>query len=150
MALARLDITIRLAQPGDEEALAALSGQLGYPSTPEQVRARWEALAQDGGGAVYVAEMTGTVIGWAHVQIYPQLVVDRSAELGGLVVDERYQGRAVGTRLMEAVERWAYSRGCKSMGVHSNVIRERAHRFYEQLGYERVKNQVVFRKRLSG
>ncbi len=150
MAPASLDITVRLAQPGDEEALAALSGQLGYPATPEQVQARLEALVRDGGGAVYVAEVAGTVIGWAHVQIYPQLVSARSAELGGLVVDEHYRGQAVGTRLVEAAERWARSRGCESMGVHSNVIRERAHRFYERLGYERVKNQVVFRKRLSG
>jgi len=28
--------------------------------------------------------------------------------------------------------------------VRSNVVRERTHRFYERLGFERIKSQVVF------
>jgi catechol 2,3-dioxygenase-like lactoylglutathione lyase family enzyme len=41
--------------------------------------------------------------------------------------------------------------GCEMMRVRSNVIRERAHRFYtERLGYEVVKQQMVFGKTLEG
>lgn len=35
------------------------------------------------------------------------------------------------------------------MRVRSNVIRERAHRFYEREGYARIKAQAVFRKQLT-
>src|SRR6266550_2924266 len=38
--------------------------------------------------------------------------------------------------------------GCKSMSVRSNVIRERAHKFYERNGYEHYKTQKSFRKPL--
>jgi len=34
------------------------------------------------------------------------------------------------------------------MSVRSNVIRDRAHKFYERQGYEHCKTQKAFRKRL--
>jgi len=35
-----------------------------------------------------------------------------------------------------------------NMSVRSNVIRDRAHKFYERQGYEHCKTQKAFRKRL--
>jgi hypothetical protein len=37
---------------------------------------------------------------------------------------------------------------CEGMSVRSNVIRERAHVFYERNGYEHYKTQKSFRKQL--
>jgi GNAT superfamily N-acetyltransferase len=54
----------------------------------------------------------------------------------------------VGARLLASAEEWARKRGCKSMSVRSNVIRERAHKFYERNGYEHYKTQKAFRKKL--
>jgi len=47
-----------------------------------------------------------------------------------------------------AAEQWARVHGFALMRVRSNVVRERAHRFYEREGYARVKTQAVFRKAL--
>ena len=49
---------------------------------------------------------------------------------------------------MAAAEAWAAARGYDVMRLWSNVVRERAHRFYEELGYEHVKTSKVFRKAL--
>ena len=41
-------------------------------------------------------------------------------------------------------------RGLARLRVRSNVIRERAHRFYERVGFEKIKAQAVFEKSLPG
>ena len=47
---------------------------------------------------------------------------------------------------MEEFERWAEARGCSAIMVRSNVVRERAHAFYQRLGFEVIKTQRVLRK----
>jgi GNAT superfamily N-acetyltransferase len=54
----------------------------------------------------------------------------------------------VGRLLVERGELWARERGLTTIGLHSNVIRERAHGFYLRLGYSVTKSQKVFRKPL--
>jgi GNAT superfamily N-acetyltransferase len=141
---------IRLARLEDAEALAPLCGQLGYPSTAEEVLERLRRILADPLQAVYVAEIEGPrLVGWIHV--FPHLTVesDPCAELGGLVVEERHRGRGVGGRLMEQAEKWARERGYRALTLRSNVLRARAHAFYERLGYASPKSQRVFSKRLG-
>lgn len=140
-------IEIRAATRADVHRLAVLCEQLGYPSTPEQVRQRLDQIRQDEDQAVFVAEdVEGQVVGWVQVFGRQLLVVDRHAELGGLVVDEVYRGHGVGGRLMEQAEEWARAQGCEALYVRSNVVREGAHRFYEGIGYDQIKTSRVFLK----
>lgn len=142
-------VVLRTAIPQDAERLAVLSAQLGYPATPEQMGRRLEAIQGDENHAVFVAEGAGgQVTGWVHVFIRQLLLVDRHAELGGVVVLAGQRGRGVGRLLMERAEVWARARGCEAVYVRSNVARERAHRFYEGIGYEQIKTSRVFLKRM--
>jgi GNAT superfamily N-acetyltransferase len=135
----------------DVDRLAVLCEQLGYPSTPAQVHQRLGQVLQDEDQAVFVAEgVAGQVVGWVQVFGRQLLVVDRHAELGGLVVDEGHRGRGVGPQLMEQAEDWARARGCEALYVRSNVVREGAHRFYEGIGYAQIKTSRVFLKDLGG
>jgi N-acetylglutamate synthase-like GNAT family acetyltransferase len=93
---------------------------------------------------VLVAEEEGKVIGWAHVAAMYQVVNDPFAELLALVVDESVRGQGTGAVLVEAVSDWAARNGFQTLRVRSNVVRERTHRFYDRLGFERTKSQVVF------
>jgi GNAT superfamily N-acetyltransferase len=88
------------------------------------------------------------VIGWLHVSVTFLLEVPLRAEVNGLVVSEGHRSRGAGAELLQAAERWAQSRKCLSMSVRSNVIRDRAHKFYERHGYEHYKTQKAFRKPL--
>ena len=100
-------------------------------------------------GACFVAETREHgVIGWVHVSVTPLLEVERRAEVNGLVVDEPVRSHGAGWLLLEAAERWARNSGCAAMSVRSNVIRNRAHGFYERHGYEHYKTQKAFRKKL--
>src|SRR5690606_28443107 len=81
---------VRPAAPADLDALAALAGRLGYPSSAAEVEARLHLLtAHPGLHAVYVAEAEGAVVGWVHVFVGARLESEPFGELGGLVVDER-------------------------------------------------------------
>jgi GNAT superfamily N-acetyltransferase len=142
-------LKIRRAKNSDVPRIAALAGQLGYPSTAAQMRVRLRGIQPVSQHAVFVAESEGDgVIGWVHVSRQPLLEVEIRAEINGLVVAEDQRSLGAGARLLAAAESWARERGCKGMSVRSNVIRERAHKFYERLGYEHYKTQKSFRKTL--
>jgi len=140
---------VRAAAAADADPIAALSGQLGYPATGEEVRQRLIRLAGNAEHAAYVAEAPGGgVVGWLHVHLVHLIELNTQAEISGLVVDEHWRSRSVGRVLMVSAEDWARAQGCKTIRLRSNVIRERAHVFYERLGYELQKTQKVYRKAL--
>ena len=143
------DLCIRLAAADDADMLANLSTQLGYPSSVGQISRRLNALAaRPDEHAVIVAELDGRVVGWVHAHIYTLLVDDPEVEIGGLVVDGSVRGQGIGERLMQAAEAWAKEQGCASVYLRSNTIRTRAHEFYKRIGYEIVKSQYAFRKKI--
>ena len=142
-------LKIRRARNADAQRIAELAGQLGYPATAGQMRERLRAIKPASQHAVLVAETAEDgVIGWVHVSRQPLLEVEIRAEVNGLVVDERVRSGGAGARLLAAAEEWARKHGCKGMSVRSNVIRERAHAFYERHGYQHFKTQKAFRKPL--
>ena len=141
---------IRPASLADAAHLAALSRELGYPVTGDEMAGRLADLLARDGDIVLVAEPEpGQVVGWVHGSEQHLLESARRCELLGLVVDARMRGRGVGRRLLTAVEAWASARGLEQMSVRSNVSRTQSHPFYEHLGYTRVKTQHAYRKRLG-
>jgi len=142
-------VTVRRARSNDAPRLAELSGQLGYPATAAEISKRIRKLKPASQNALFVAEtLNAGVVGWAHVSVTHLVEVGTRAELNGLIVAEGRRSLGAGARLLEAAEEWALRHGCPSMSVRSNVIRERAHKFYERQGYEHYKTQKAFRKSL--
>jgi GNAT superfamily N-acetyltransferase len=147
----RTGIRIRRARRSDAERIAQLSAELGYPATAAQVATRLQQLTPASKHAVFVAESSDAamgLIGWMHVSVSHLLESDMRAEVNGLIVAEGQRSAGAGAKLLEAAEEWARRRGCRGMNVRSNVIRERAHGFYERNGYEHYKTQKAFRKAL--
>lgn len=142
-------LRIRRAKSGDAQRLAELATQLGYPSTAAQLRQRLRGIRPAAQNAVFVAEAKDAgVVGWLHVSKQTLLESELRAEVNGLVVADGHRSLGAGARLLAAAEDWARKHGCESMSVRSNVIRERAHKFYERNGYEHYKTQKSFRKPL--
>jgi len=141
-------MTIDPAVAADADAVAALSGELGYPSSASQIAARLAALPED--HRVWVARADRGVVGWIHAYVARHLVLDPYVEIGGLVVGEGNRGRGIGPRLIDQACAWARALGCDRVGVHSNVVRADAHRFYEREGFVLEKRQGVFTRRVTG
>lgn len=143
------ELRIRRAQSSDSARLAALCTELGYPATASEMKARLSRVKPAADNAVFVAESReGEVIGWLHASVSQLLEVPLRAEVHGLVVAEGQRSKGAGAKLLDSAEDWARKKKCSSMSVRSNVIRERAHAFYERHGYEHYKTQKAFRKPL--
>ena len=156
-AARKAEMKIRRARRSDAARIAELSGQLGYPAAAAQVARRLGKLAPASRHALFVAEVKDagssqiaavSLIGWLHISITNLVEVDTRAEVNGLIVAEGQRSMGAGERLLEAAEEWARRHGCGSVNLRSNVIRERAHKFYERQGYEHYKSQKAFRKSL--
>lgn len=140
---------LRPATARDAQRLAALATELGYPSSAAEVERRLGRIEDDEDHFVCAAELDdGQVIGWIHAFVVSLVESDPRVEIGGLVVGENQRGAGVGKALMERAEAWARSKGVGEVAVRSNVIRKDAHRFYQRLGYNMIKTQYAFSKKL--
>lgn len=54
----------------------------------------------------------------------------------------------VGERLMKMCEDWSVNEGYELLRLRSGISREVAHIFYEKIGFENIKLQKVFEKKL--
>lgn len=143
-----LDLSVREALPGDAARICALAHQLGY-DVPES-HARRMVASRGGEREIFVAVVARVgVVGWIEARLEAHLLQSHCALVDGLVVEDEYRGTGIGLALLEATERWARSVGCSTIRLHSNVLRERAHGFYERNGYVRVKSRHLFEKHLT-
>jgi len=139
--------TVRPMTGADAERVAFLSGELGYPATPDQIRARLLAMeANPESSALVASDAEGRIQGWVHVYGRRHVESDGSAEIGGLVVDPASRGLGIGRALLGAAESWARERGYGRVTLGSSTVRAEAHRFYERLGYTIVKTQYRLQK----
>ncbi len=142
-----LTARIRLARLADATELAALAGELGYPSSAEELALRLGPLLAEPEQLVLVAvDVEDRAIAWVHAAVRRQLESDRCVEVVGLVVGEERRGAGLGARLLHDAEAWARVQGVTLVVLHSNVTRERAHAFYLRQGYERIKVGNLFRR----
>lgn len=59
------------------------------------------------------------------------------AFLEGLVVDKNYQGRGIGTALINKIIEMARAKNCYKIIFTSGIIRRQFHKFYEKLGFKK-------------
>jgi GNAT superfamily N-acetyltransferase len=141
-------VKVRQATIEDAAAIATLSAQLGYPVAATTMRERLATVLGRSDETVLVAHVSGLVIGWIHGAEQRFLEAEARCELLGLVVSQDHRRQGVGQQLVRAVEWWARNRGITEVSVRSNVVRPESHPFYERLGYDRIKTQHVYRKKL--
>jgi GNAT superfamily N-acetyltransferase len=142
-----MNITVRRMIEADAEAVAQLSDELGYPSDADAIRRRLQAI--DPADFVVVAVSAADVpIGFIHARITRSIEADARVHILGLVVSSTARRTGVGRRLIAEVERWAATTGAEAIVVKSSITRNEAHDFYPAAGYEKVKTQAVYLKRL--
>jgi GNAT superfamily N-acetyltransferase len=141
---------VRSATAADSLQISALCDQLGYPASSEQVAQRIKAIQHQDDHTLLIAQgPDSNLLGWVHIFLRPLVVAELEAELGGLIVDDRYRGQGIGKLLMRHAELWSSEKGCQALRLRSNIIRKNAHAFYERIGYEKIKTSWVFRKALE-
>ncbi len=88
---------------------------------------------------VFVAEINDTIVG-----TFALLIMENMAHLGtpSAVVEDvgvlpTMQGKGIGKAMMEFALQYAKEKGCYKMSLSSNLRREKAHQFYESLGFQK-------------
>src|SRR4051794_38629379 len=138
---------IRRAAVDDAPRVAELNGTLGYAANHEMMTTRLARVIGTETHAIFVAEVSGEIVGWIEGAEREIVAFGKFAEICGLVVADGHRGRGVGRRLVDAAEEWARARGHGEISVRSNVVRPESHAFYERVGYTRYKPQHAYRKR---
>ena len=133
---------VRDARPADVSAVRRLIGQLADAPDDAAFRARFERVLATDDHRIIVAEVEGKVMGVLHMFERPALEKSCEAMVQALVVDSDARSSGVGEALMREAEAWAQSRKLPSVSLYSRADRERAHAFYERIGY-RIKATSV-------
>lgn len=132
----------------DAEAIARLSLQLGHELSVAESSERLKLIANESTQKLFVARVDNKVSGFVSVTAHFEILSGRQARIEGLVVDEKVRGLGLGKKLMTRAENWAKEQGSKTMKLNSNSVRKEAHNFYEKIGYEKYKEQAVFKKNI--
>jgi GNAT superfamily N-acetyltransferase len=132
------DITLREARLGDAPLLAALIGELGYPTTSGQMKVRLRRILSDSRYKTLVAEADDILFGMIGIFFRPTYEHDDlSGWIIALVVSEKTRKRGIGRRLLAAAEEELAKKGIRRVAVNARLARKEAHKFYEALGYQR-------------
>lgn len=132
-----LDTVIREAVPGDVETLAALMGELGYPTSLGDMRARLARIFEHPAYHTLVAERDGLVVGMVGLEIGHYYEMDGGyARISALVVESSHRRLGVGDALIQAAESEAKRAGAGHIFLNSGTGRPEAHAFYESSRYE--------------
>jgi len=133
----------REATEGDLPAILALYGQLGQDDgtvlSLDAALSLFSRLKSYPDYRIHVAVADNHIVG-----TFAMLVMDnmahcgaRSAILEDIVVEEEKRGQGIGKAMMAYAGTLCQEKKCYKMVLNSNQNRERAHRFYQALGYER-------------
>jgi len=158
-------VSIRPAQDRDIEALCEIYYHFhefhvcGVPTHLRSLgdREQWdqtslrEALGkimQSDDSEIFVAEAAGKLVGL--IEVYARqdpdeatLVQHRYAELQSLVVLTPFRRNRIGTRLVAVARRWAREKGATEMRLGVWEFNEKAHGFYEAVGFRTLKRRMV-------
>jgi len=128
----------------DTKALIQLMGQLGYSHSEKTILKNVSSVRKMG-GEVFVAEVSGKVLGCVSAIIDARLAEGENGEIVSLVVSEASRGHGLGKGLTLEAEKWLSER-VSSIRVRANSLREEAHLFYESLGFKKAKTQAILVK----
>ncbi len=129
-------IVLRLAEPFDAEAIAALFTDEGYPAGPSDIVGRLERFASPH-SRVVVAEHEGALLGFIAIHALPRFEHDdRIVRILALVVDAGARERGVGRALMAEAERVGREVGAAFVELTAGHHRPEARHLYESLGYD--------------
>ena len=138
-----MNITVRIAGAADVATLLSLYKLLEVATEPavplERALAHFSDLESNPHHRLYVAELGGTVVGTFSLIFVPGLSHSArdSCVVEDVVVAHERQGTGIGKQMMRFAMAACVARHCYKLVLSSHVQRERAHRFYESLGFSK-------------
>ncbi|QLG63414.1 GNAT family N-acetyltransferase [Halorarum salinum] len=130
-------MTVREVETAAERAAAfPVLAELRSHLDEEQFERLYAEMA-DEGYRLFAAYDDGEPIAVAGVTLSTNFYLGGHAYVYDLVTTADRRSEGHGKRLLEHVHEWARDRGCEAVELESGLWREDAHRFYEEMGYEK-------------
>lgn len=100
----------------------------------------WQQICQDERQYLLVAELDGEIIGTLNLTILPNLGHGGQpwAAIDNVAVDPSRRSQGIGAELVAEAGRIAKEHHCYKIVLSSNLARERAHAFYQRLGWKQT------------
>jgi GNAT superfamily N-acetyltransferase len=137
-----MNLNIRLARLEDVSAILFIYAQAldnGKVLSVENAQEIFLKQKQYPDYKVFIAEFEDEIVG-----TFALLIMENMAHLGtpSAVVEDvgvlpKMQGKGIGKLMMEYALNYAKEKGCYKMSLSSNLRREKAHQFYESLGFKK-------------
>lgn len=134
-----IDLKIRDGKLSDAADLAALMCELGYGTAGVEMESRLISILKDLRYKTLVALNDDKICGMiGTVSASSYLHNDLTGRIIALVVSRESRRRGIGARLIAEAEKNLIQRGITRVTVTARFEREKAHQFYEKLGYART------------
>ena len=134
-----VDLKIRDGKLSDAAELAALMCQLGYETAGAEMESRLISILKDPRYKTLVALNNDKICGMiGTVSASSYLHNDLSGRIIALVVSKELRQGGIGARLIAAAEKNFIQRGITRVTLTTRFDREKAHEFYEKVGYVRT------------
>ena len=138
---------IRQCQIDDVEDIYQLNKEeMGYDYPIELTAKKIMALCQSSCDRIFVAEESGKVIGYVHVNNYDTLYFGHMKNIMGIAVSSLHKRHGIGSLLLAEVEKWAHEDNAIGIRLVSGGMRKGAHEFYRKNGYIHEKERINFKK----
>lgn len=138
-----MNLIIREAEEKDLEAMIALYAQLDMDDRQkislEKAKGIFKKISNYPFFKVYVAVLDDEIAGTFELLIMDNLGHQGipSGIIEDVVVAELHQGKGIGKAMMVYAVNVCKEQGCYKVALSSNLKRERAHQFYESLGFKK-------------
>jgi GNAT superfamily N-acetyltransferase len=112
-------------------------GELGYPTTEQQMAKRFMTIQQDSNYHTFVAVEDQEIVGM--IGCFKGLSYEKDESyirIIALVVKSSRRKNGVGALLVNHVQEWAYQHDIKKIAVNTGNRRVVSHEFYKKIGFE--------------
>ncbi|MBD2164942.1 GNAT family N-acetyltransferase [Calothrix membranacea FACHB-236] len=136
-----MNIDIRIAKREDLPLLNQLYADMdGQPPIPkDDLEKIFAEITQVPNYHIYIAYLNQQPVGTFSLLYAPTMMhrgYHKFAVLDSVTVISQMRGKGIGSEMVKAALKLSAEAGCYKMTLSSNLKRDRAHQFYQSLGFE--------------
>jgi len=125
-----------------------LDWDMDFTVNKEDVQTRLAMVLDHPENRVLLVTEGDAVLAYAQIRDSYDIGLEPYLEIIQLLVKKSKRSKGVGKLLLQEIETLARSKGFSGVKLHSNIIRSRAHVFYERNGYNYFKCSKFYEKNL--
>ncbi|MGK7899125.1 MAG: GNAT family N-acetyltransferase [Xenococcus sp. (in: cyanobacteria)] len=135
------NLEYKIATLADLPILNSLYSEMDNKSlmAEEEITKIWHQIQQVPNYYIYLAYLENTAIGTFSLLFMPTMMhrgFHRSAILDSVVIHSDYRGQGLGSKMVQQALKISANAGCYKVTLSSNLKRDRAHKFYQSLGFK--------------